>query len=419
MTFLTELGDLPPLVFDAAALTGTAPLGRVAEHDAGVFPPFDSLDPSNGLPLGSTTVTHLDDLSVTVSALEQGIPYYFRVSALNANGQGPAALAAPAFAVPLPQAATAPTGVALTVVDGGALAVAASPPARDGGEEVDRYRVQYATQAFAQEVQAVKVACAAQPEVQVLATDCADVDEVQVVHAALEDGYEGPAAAEVQTVRCDATGGSFTLSVFGETTADILAGASEADVQARLQELTRLNSVNVTFMAGAHAACADCAAARCDNGFNVTFLDVEGAAGNMPPLTADVRGLTGNKRVEVVEAVRGAAGLAGSFRLSFRGFTTVDIGYNASAAEVAAALGQLDPIPFSGGVAVSRVPGLAHEAMWRVTFAAPEVGGNVESLTCPPHDDRLYGNGAALRIYSDGAEGPFVRRCAPSSPLPP
>lgn len=56
------------------------------------------------------------------------------------------------------------------------------------------------------------------------------------------------------------------------------------------------------------------------------------------------------------------------------------------------------------------MPGLGHEAMWRVTFAAPEVGGNVESLTCPDHDMRLYGNGARLGIYSDGAEGPFVRR---------
>ena len=37
-----------------------------------------------------------------MGSLEQGIPYYFRVSALNANGQGPASLASPAFAVPLP-----------------------------------------------------------------------------------------------------------------------------------------------------------------------------------------------------------------------------------------------------------------------------------------------------------------------------
>ena len=138
VTFLTELGDLPPLLIDTAALTGTAPYGRVVEHDAGVFPPFDSLDPANGLPLGSTTLTELDDLALTVGTLEQGIPYYFRVSAINANGQGPAALSSPAFAVPLPQAVMAPSEVSLTVVDGGALAVAITAPLRDGGEEIDR-----------------------------------------------------------------------------------------------------------------------------------------------------------------------------------------------------------------------------------------------------------------------------------------
>ena len=125
----------------------------------------------NGLALGSATLTSLDDLSLTVFGLEQGIPYYFRVSAINANGQGPAALASPAFAVPLPQAASPPTGVELSVLDGGSLAVSVKPPMRDGGEEIDRYQVQYATSAFAQEVQAVRISCAVpSPEVQVITT---------------------------------------------------------------------------------------------------------------------------------------------------------------------------------------------------------------------------------------------------------
>lgn len=51
-----------------------------------------------------------------------------------------------------------------------------------------RYRVQYAQRAFAQEVQTVRVSCAASPEIQVVATDAQDIDEVQLVHAVLEDG---------------------------------------------------------------------------------------------------------------------------------------------------------------------------------------------------------------------------------------
>jgi len=205
--------------------------------------------------------------------------------------------------------------------------------------------VQYATQAFAQEVQAVRVSCEVRPEIQVVTSGAGDVNEVQIVHAVLEDQYDGEVTSEVQAVRCDATSGTFTLSIFGETTADIGAGDSDQDIQARLQELTRLNSVNVSFPPGVHAACADCGSADCATGFNVTFLDVEGHSGDMPPLTADVKGLNGNRRVGITEAVRGQAGLSGSFRLTFRGFTTVDIGYNASAAEVQAALRQLDPIP--------------------------------------------------------------------------
>jgi hypothetical protein len=414
VTFLTELGDLPPLIIDQQALTGTAPFAVVAEHDSGVFPPFDSLDPSNGLPLGSTTLTNLDDLSHTVGSLEQGIPYYFRMSAINANGQGPAALASPSFAVPLPQSASSPTSVKLAVVDGGALAVSLASPERDGGEEVDRYRVEYATQQFAQEVQAVRVACQVEPEIQTVATDAQDVDEVQVVHAQLEAGYDGLTQFEVQEVICDATAGSFTLSVFGETTADIFVADSEKDIQARLQELSRLNSVNVSFPSGVHQACADCAdnsgSGGCATGFNVTFQDVEGASGDMPVLKPDVKGLHGNRRVNVVERVRGAAGLGGSFRLTFRGFTTVDIHHNASAAEVQAALEQLDPIPYDGGVSVERVADTGFERMWRVTFATPEVGGDVESLVCPDHDMRLHGNGAQLTVHSNGMESALNRR---------
>jgi hypothetical protein len=415
VTFLTELGDVPPLYVDTQALTGTAPWSRTYERDIGVFPPFDSLDPENGLPLGSTSITSLDDLSITIPSLEQGIPYYFRVSALNANGQGPASLASPAFAVPLPQSATSPTGVSLSVVDGGALSVATMAPERDGGEEIDRYRVQYATQQFAQEVQAVRVTCDVDPEIQVIETSASDINEVQIIHAKLDDDYNGETVNEIQSVKCDAAYGSFKLSFDGETTADINVDDSAEEVQARLQELSRLNNVNVTFPQGYNTACRDCGSSPCDHSFNVTFYDVEGAVGDMPMLVPDVHGLYtsdsyGNRRVSVTEEVQGQAGLSGSFKLTFRGYTTVDISHNATSQEVLSALRQLDPIPYNNGVSVSRVPNVGYERMWRVTFEASEVGGNVESMLCYDHDMRLYGNGASLEIYSDGTESSYQRR---------
>ena len=108
----------------------------------------------------------------------------------------------------------------------------------------------------------------------------------------------------------------------------------------------------------------------------MTFVDVVGAAGEMPVMTAAVHGLRGNRRADVKRLVRGQAGLGGTFRLSFRGFATADTHHNASAAEVAGAR-QLDSIPYDGGVVVTRVGGVGYEAMWRVMFAAPSGGGDV------------------------------------------
>ena len=49
-------GELDAIDFDALSLTGTVHAGAVAELTAGVFPPFNSLDVANGLPLGSATI---------------------------------------------------------------------------------------------------------------------------------------------------------------------------------------------------------------------------------------------------------------------------------------------------------------------------------------------------------------------------
>ena len=107
----------------------------------------------------------------------------------------------------------------------------------------------------------------------------------------------------------------------------------------------------MTFEKGVTTACSDCALGplRPRLGFNVTFVDVVGAAGEMHVMTAAVHGLKGNRRADVKRVVRGQAGLGGTFRLSFRGFTTADIHHNASAAEEAGALRQLDSIPYDGG----------------------------------------------------------------------
>ena len=69
-------------------LEGREPNRQTAELEPGVFPPFNSLDVDNGLPLGSATIEDLSALSFDVTGLEQGVPYYFRVFAVNKLGQG-------------------------------------------------------------------------------------------------------------------------------------------------------------------------------------------------------------------------------------------------------------------------------------------------------------------------------------------
>lgn len=88
VTFGTDLGDVDSLTGDIMSMTGTAPVLAVSENVKGVTPSFSSLDPGNSLPLGSATLTDLSDLYMNVAGLEEGVPYYFRVTASNYIGSG-------------------------------------------------------------------------------------------------------------------------------------------------------------------------------------------------------------------------------------------------------------------------------------------------------------------------------------------
>ena len=162
--------------------------GAGAELTTGVFPPFNSLDVANGLPLGSATVEDLSDLSYDVTGLEQGIPYYFRVFAVNKLGQGPAAMASPPYVIPMPQKPGAPLNFSLMVLDGTSLRASFAAPVSDGGDEIDRYQVEYVSEEFVDEVQSVRVSVTqVKTEVKTLTTDTlrAGYEEVQLAHAKL------------------------------------------------------------------------------------------------------------------------------------------------------------------------------------------------------------------------------------------
>ena len=121
---------------------------------------------------------------------------------------GPPTLAETPYVVPLPQPSYPPSNVRLEAVDGNTLRLYFSPPASTGGEEVDRYRVEYSESPFYDEVQAVTVSCKSQPEVQEVTTSATAIPEVQLIHLKMDDdfstNYPGTTVYEVQ-VSCEST----------------------------------------------------------------------------------------------------------------------------------------------------------------------------------------------------------------------
>lgn len=83
--------------------------------------------------------------------------------------------------------------------------------------------------------------------------------------------------SEEQTVTCDATGGSFTLTFRRETTGDIDYDATEEEVKSALEALSTIGTVSVEFSSGSAA----CASGGID--IVITFLT---ELGDLPLLTA-------------------------------------------------------------------------------------------------------------------------------------
>lgn len=53
-----------------------------------------------GISFDSVIVTDLSELSVTAMYVDENIPFYFRVSAINSAGAGAPTISTPQFAVP-------------------------------------------------------------------------------------------------------------------------------------------------------------------------------------------------------------------------------------------------------------------------------------------------------------------------------
>jgi len=415
VTFLSNLGDVSELIPDGLDIVGTAATVSVAQHTVGVPPPFNSAE------YNSVTITDLSKLNTVATSLRQGIPYYFRVAAMNAMGTGPSANAYPPYALPLPSPPSAPTDVTLDVVDGNSLSVSIGAPDLAGGpvEEIEQYLIEYSTNAFDDEVQQVSISCPdIVTEVQTITTvatvvgTTGDWKEQQVI--ALSTTNTGATTNEIQTIECDATGGTFGLTYEGET-AHVAYDATDTEIKSALEDLSSITTVNVVVNNGITACLphAGVGGALDAGEFTVEFVSGVKFAGNVAELVPSTNSLEGGRVVLVGETTPGDAPIGGSFKLVFRGQVTVAIDASeatraTTATAIQTALNNLDTVS-SAGVAVTHlINDGGDKQAYMVTFSGAGVGGNVEAIRVVAADAdadasvALTGTAAAVTVFSDG-----------------
>jgi len=179
---------------------------------------------------------------------------------------------------------------------------------------------------------------------------------------------------EVQTVRLTPTptGGTFTLTYAGQTTAAIAYNAAASAVTTAVEALSNVTDVTVAASGSSGSAWA------------ITFVDPGDT--DLELMTGSAASLTGgNINVEVDQDAVAATDEVqtvslsgcpegGTFTLSFDGQTTAAIAFDALASDVESAVEALSNV-----TAVTVTSENTTEGPWRVEFADP--GGNVPEMT--------------------------------------
>ncbi|QDT30491.1 hypothetical protein Enr10x_58570 [Gimesia panareensis] len=182
-----------------------------------------------------------------------------------------------------------------------------------------------------------------------------------------------------------ATGGAFTLTFNSETTTTISYNASAATVQSALEGLASYSSGDFTVTGDAGGP------------WTVEFTGTL-AGINVSLMTINTSGLTGAvNEVQTISSPNNPTG--GTFTLSFRGETTGNIAYNASAATIQSSLESLSTIPTSS---VSCSGGTLPGTDVAVTFQGALAETDVELLVV--NSENLTGvNGTVTETTAGGS----------------
>ena len=145
-----------------------------------------------------------------------------------------------------------------------------------------------------------------------MTTSAADINEIQ--YLILDSSYSGNGKIlEVQNIQCDATGGTFSLSLGGKTVY-IAHDADSNDIKESLESLSVINCVTVDFNNCKELACVPFDGTSTGD-FWITFCSLSAMSGALPLMKAKSSGLEGARHVVVTTAVNGDTPLSGSLKL--------------------------------------------------------------------------------------------------------
>lgn len=204
----------------------------------------------------------------------------------------------------------------------------------------------------------------------------------QTPSMAIATTQDGGGANETQSVGySDYFGGfygTFTLSYGGYTTSAISAGANAVDVKTELEALTSIGSGNVSVTKNASSYTEDVWTITFIGslaGTNLSQMTIDASGVYGPPSEIETTVTNGHAAQDEIQTVTPTNATGGTFRLAYKGQTTVPLAYNASSSTVDSALEALSTIG-SGAVTVSLSSGV-----YTITFGGGSLDNtNVNSL---------------------------------------
>ena len=298
-------------------------------------------------------------------------------------------------------APSAPRNVALEVKSAASITVDFDVPEDDGSSAITSYLLEWDTAPGIQEVQRIKTHVELGPnEVQTIKTQAERIDEVQVIRTTATN------VAEVQVVTTSGAsvlGGWFTLSLdmsssgggvytsgYIQHDAEALAGDGGAAPRSTMEEIVSampnvngpVNVVRTSDGSGGYS-------------WTITF---QGMQGDVPELQVASNMLTGTSASVSVSTQTEGNVVSGDFAVEFMGERTLNIPYDATAAQVKSFL---EDLPTIGNLDVQRSAADGQRGFaWFLTFTSDMNAGNIDAITVD--DDGLDGTGAAATVCVHG-----------------